>query len=142
LHVGQKRDRLVDRVRVGEYRRAPVAAAIWPASSSGASLVACGPSSRAAGWPERRIRAAAPTAVSGTRGGAGTTASAGEGTPASGVQAASAGTISDATRPGAVRAAAMAAAASAATEPASGVVRTQWLNGRAVPSTSEVSGAS
>ena len=50
--------------------------------------------------------------------------------------------ISDATRPGAVRAAAMAAAASAATEFASGVVRTQWLNGRAVPSTSEVRGAS
>ena len=60
----------------------------------------------------------------------------------SGVQAASAGRISEATRPGAVRAAAMAAAASAATESASGVVLTQWLKGRAVPSTSEVRGAS
>jgi len=88
------------------------------------------------------MSAAASIAAAGTCGGAGTAASAGEGSVVSGPQEASAGRISDATRPGAVRAAATAAAASAARESAFGEVRTQWLNGRAVPSMSEVRGAS
>jgi hypothetical protein len=82
---------------------------------------------------------AASIAVSGTCGGGGTTALAGEGSAVSRAHEASAGRISDATRPGAVRA---AAAASAARDSACGEVRTQWLNGHAVPSMSEVRGAS
>ena len=56
--------------------------------------------------------------------------------------AVSAGRIKDAMRPGADVAAATAAAPSMARLPALGDVRTQWLNGRAAPSMSEVSGAS
>ena len=88
------------------------------------------------------MRAAASIAASETGGGAGTAASAATGSAVSALQEASAGRIRDATRPGAVRAAATAAAASAARESAFGEVRTQWLNGRAVPSMSEVRGAS
>ena len=56
--------------------------------------------------------------------------------------AASAGRISEDILPGALLAAATAAAASEASALAPEEVRTQWLNGRAAPSMSEVSGAS
>jgi hypothetical protein len=56
--------------------------------------------------------------------------------------AASAGRIREAILPGALLAAATAATASDASELAHADVRTQWLNGRAAPSISEVSGAS
>ncbi len=132
-------------VRVGAKSRAPVAAAILPARARGASRVARPPRMRAVLSLDFRISAAAAMAASPERayrmpfGGA--IGSLGR-SCATSFQAASAGRMRQATRPGALRAAATAAAPSAASVSAPGEVRTQWLKGRAAPSMSEVRGAS
>jgi len=120
-----------------------VAPAIFPASASGPSRVALGPSTMPVFLPDRRISATASMVSSAGFRVGGTMARTGAAdSRETELQAASAGRISEAIRPGAVRAAATAAAASPATVSAVGEVRTQWLNGRAVPSMSEVRGAS
>ena len=120
--------------------RAPVAVAMRPASASPRSRTARPVSMSMAGSPERRALAqrSIASAPTGAGAGAGGTAA----TPSASFHAVSAGRMSVATWPGAVRAAAMAAAPSAATARALGDVRTHAETGRAMPSMSEVSGAS
>jgi len=92
------------------------------------------------GSPEPRAFAQRATASALTlaRSGAGAVAA----TPEAAFHAVSAGRISVAIWPGGVEAAVMAAAPSAATLAALCEVRTQFDTGRAMPSMSEVSGAS
>ncbi len=120
--------------------RAPVAVAMRPASASPRSRTARPVSISIAGSPERSACAQRSIVAASTAARAGT---AGIGaTPSASPHAVSAGRIRVATWPGAVRAATMAAAPSAATARELGEVRTQPETGRAMPSMSEVSGAS
>jgi hypothetical protein len=92
------------------------------------------------GSPERRTAAhrAIVSALTGVRVAAGAMVA----TPSASFHAVSAGRMRVAIWPGGVRAAAMAAAPSAATARALGDVRTHADTGRAIPSMSEVRGAS
>ena len=120
--------------------RAPVRAAIRAARSDPSALTARSPRNSTAGSPDRSATAAAATRSSATRARAGRSGTAATAPPSP--QAVSAGRISVATPPGAVRAAAIASAPSWATRPESGDVLTQLETALAMPSTSEVSGAS
>ena len=120
--------------------RAPVAVAMRPASARPSARTARSVSMSMAGSPERRILAqrAITSSLTRVRAIAGATAA----TPSASFHAVSAGKMSVAIWPGGVRAAAMAAAPSAAMARAFGEVRTHAETGRAMPSMSEVRGAS
>jgi hypothetical protein len=120
--------------------RHPVFAAMRPAHASERSVRPSPPSSSSEPAPCASSRADSTMRSGDTRSGgrrAGVTA-----TPSASFQAVSAGRISVATWPGACRAAAIAAAPSCATVRDDADVRTQCETGRAMPSMSEVSGAS
>jgi len=121
----------------------PVAAAMRPAISRPASWQASAPSTIAVGSPERSSAAAASTIAVSTAAGASRAIRApGAASAGSSVHAQSAGSTSVAMRPGGVVAACTASRVAASTPPADPIVRTQCDIGRAMPSMSEVSGAS
>ena len=130
--------RSMRRLKVCARMRAPVFAAMRPASSRPFSRSAGPVMSSTAGSPERSARAASFTASSFTLARAGAAGTGAGPEPSS--HAVSPGRIKVATCPGGVIAAAMAAAPSAATVMAVGEVLTQPENGLAAVSMSEVSG--
>ena len=109
-------------------RRAPLFAAMRPASIRPGSRRAWPPINKTAGSPERKTRAASEIA-SGATCARPSTGGSGAG-PSASFQEASAGRIRVATRPGGAIAAATASAPSRATERLSAAVRTQSEKGR------------